>query len=106
MNNPAELLDLAKRVAWFDLPEETLKTPRIFLAYLMTSGTGEDLQTSKKYFSDDAFIDVLDHPPAGVFTHHSWEHWNLIYGRTPAPPLPRRFPDSPDWEKMLFGENE
>lgn len=106
MSYPAELLQVVKRVAWFDPPEETLKRPRIFLAHLMNFGTEEDVKIVKAYFSDAAFKDVLDHPPAGVFTRSSWERWNRFYGRTPVPPLPKRFPESPEMEEMLWGKSK
>jgi hypothetical protein len=106
MSYPPEFLKVVKRVVWFDPPEETLKHPRLFLAHLMNFGTEEDIQVAKKYFSDEAFKDALEHAPPGVFTHRSWERWNVLYGRTPVPPLPKRFPESPDWEVMLWGEQE
>ena len=106
MNYPPEFLKVVKRVVWFDPPEETLKRPRIFLAHLMNFGTEEDIRTTKRYFSDAAFKDALEHAPPGVFTHAAWERWNIFYGRTPVPPLPKRFPESPDLETMLWGERK
>lgn len=106
MTYPPEFLKVVKRVVWFDPPEETLKHPRIFLAHLMTFGTEADIRLAKKYFSDDAFRDALEHSPPGVFTRSSWARWNEFYGRTPVPPLPKRFLDSPDWEAMLWGDRE
>ena len=106
MSYPPELLKVAKRVLWSDPPEETLKRPRIFLAHLMNFGTEEDMQVARKYFSEDAFKDALDHSPPGLFTRNSWERWNSYYGRTPIPPLPKRFPESPDWETVLWGERK
>lgn len=106
MNFPLELLKVAKRVVWFDPPEETLQRPQIFLAHLMNFGTEENVQLARKYFSDDAFRDALDHAPPGLFTRRSWERWNRYYGRTPVPPLPKRFPESPDLEEALWGDHK
>jgi hypothetical protein len=106
MSYPPELLQVAKRVAWFDPPEETLRRPRLFLAHLMNFGTEEDLRIARNSFPEEAFKDVLDHPPAGVFTRTSWERWNRLYGRIPLPPLPKRFPESPDMEEMLWGKSK
>lgn len=106
MNYSPEFLKVVKRVSWFDPPEETLKRPRLFLAHLMNFGTDDDIRIAKRYFSDAAFKDALEHAPPGVFTRSSWERWNIFYGRIPVPPLPKRFPESPDLETMLWGERK
>lgn len=106
MNYPPEFLKVVRRVAWSDPPEETLRRPHIFLAHLMNFGTEDDIREARKYFSDDAFRDALEHSPPGVFTRSAWEHWNRFYGRMPVPPLPKRFPESPELEAMLWGDEE
>ena len=82
-----ELHQVAKRVVWFDAPEQTLQNPRLFLAHLMVYGTIEEIMIAKRHYADGDFISVLNHPPPGVFDPRSWSYWNLIYGRYPAPPL-------------------
>ena len=87
-----ELHQVAKRVVWFDSPEQTLQNPPLFLAHLMVYGTIEEIMIAKRHYADGDFISVLNHPPPGVFDPRSWSYWNLIYGRYPAPPLlPRQF---------------
>ena len=87
-----ELHQVAKRVVWFDSPEQTLQNPSLFLAHLMVYGTIEELIIAKRHYADDDFIEVLNHPPPGVFDARSWSYWNLVYDRYPAPPLGlRRF---------------
>jgi hypothetical protein len=94
MSYPAELCAVAKRVLWFEQPEEALSYPTRFLAYLMTYGTWEEVVTAKKYFADRDFEAVLEDPPAGIFDPRSWTYWNEHYGRTTVPPLPlRRIPE-------------
>lgn len=90
MNYPADLRDVARRVVWFEAPEEGLRYPKRFLAYLMTYGTEEEIGTARKYYSDSDFEAVLDDAPAGIFDRRSWNYWNLRYHRKPVPPLPRR----------------
>lgn len=90
MSYPVDLRGIAKRVVWFEQPEEALSDPQRFLAHLMTYGTWDELLTAKRYFADRDFEAVLDAPPAGIFDERSWTYWNYVYGRTPVPPLPRR----------------
>ncbi len=87
---PTEILAVAKRVLWFEEPEEALSNPRRFLAYLMTYGAWEEVLNAKRYFADRDFQAVLEEPPAGVFDIRSWTYWNRVYQRDVVPPLPER----------------
>jgi hypothetical protein len=62
----------------------------LFLAYLMTYGTLEDIATAMKYYSEADFDLVLKDPPAGIFDPRSWNYWNLRYHHEPVPALPQR----------------
>jgi len=94
MNYSGELKRVAKRVVWFKPPEETLQEPKLFLAYLMTYGTLEDIATAMKYYSDADFDLVLKDPPAGIFDQRSWNYWNLRFHHEPVPrPPQRRLPE-------------
>lgn len=88
--HPDELVAIAKRVVWFESPEESLREPKRFLAYLMTYGTLEEILVTRNYFSDDDFRTALRDAPPGIFDIRSWTYWNLVYGRDPVPPLPQR----------------
>ena len=90
MNYSTEIRAVAKRVLWFEQPEEALSNPRRFLAYLMTYGTVEEVLTAKEYFSERDFEAVLEDPPAGIFDAHSWTYWNRVYKHAEVPPLPQR----------------
>jgi hypothetical protein len=90
MTYAAELRVVAKRVLWFEQPEEALAYPRRFLAYLMTCGTWDEVLTARKYFTDRDFEAVLEDPPAGIFDARSWTYWSHVYGHTSVPPLPQR----------------
>ena len=93
--NCADLLAVAKRVVWFENPEESLRDQNRFLAYLMTYGTLEEVLIVRKYFSDETFASALRNAPPGIFDIRSWTYWNLRYGRDPIPPLPqRRIPET------------
>ena len=85
-----ELLAVSKRIFCFGTPEEALEFRIRFLTYAMTYASDEDIETLKKYFSDDEFKAALDDPAPGIFDQSSWTKWNQRYGRTPIPMLPKR----------------
>jgi hypothetical protein len=84
------LLAVARRVVWFQEPEETLADPVQFLAHVMTYGTIQDLAALEGIIGPEEFAQALAEAPPGVFDARSWAYWHLRYGRQPAPPLPMR----------------
>jgi hypothetical protein len=88
--NP-DLLTVAPRVIWFEPPEQALADPIRFLAYLMTYGTLEDIAVVRRYLDLDDFREALEHAPPGIIDARSWSYWNVVFGRYPAPPMPRRW---------------
>ena len=83
-------LNIARRVIWFEQPEEALADPIRFMAYAMTYARHQDMRVIRRYVSDDGFREELDHAPPGIIDPRSWAYWNLKMGRYPAPPLPKR----------------
>ena len=53
------LLKVARRVIWFEKPEEALADPVHFLAYVMTYGTAEDLKALEGIVGKDELREVL-----------------------------------------------
>lgn len=89
-----ELLRIARKVVWYDAPEETLGDPKTFLAHLMVYGSPADVAVVQRFVSEEEFRRVLEDAPAGVFTAEAWDRWHRHFGMLPIPPLPRRrFPD-------------
>ncbi len=86
---------IAKRIIWFQSPNEALSDPVRFMAYAMTYATHEDMKVLRDYVSDEDFVEALNHAPAGIIDPRSWAYWNSKMGRWPPPPLPRRFVDHP-----------
>jgi hypothetical protein len=85
-------LDIARRIIWFEPPEQALADPIRFMAYAMTYARHEDMRVIRLYVSDDELREALDLAPAGIIDPRSWAYWNSKMGRYPAPPLPvRRF---------------
>jgi hypothetical protein len=87
--NP-DLLGLAPRVIWFEPPEQALAEPIRFLTYVMTYGTLDELAVIRRYVTMDDFREALDHAPPGIMDARSWAYWNVMTGRYPVPPMPRR----------------
>lgn len=85
-----ETAAVARRIIWFEEPEQALADPVRFLAYAMTYATHEDLQVIRRYVTDDDFREALDHAPPGIIDARSWAYWNVRYGRYPVPPAPER----------------
>ena len=91
---PAELLRIARKVVWFDQPEETLRDLKTFLAHLMVYGAPAEVAAVERYIPQEEFRKALEEASAGVFTTEAWQRWHERLGITPVPPLPRRrFPD-------------
>jgi hypothetical protein len=90
---PTELVRIARKVVWYDTPEETLADLKTFLAHLMVYGSAADAEVVQRYISIEEFRKVLEDAPAGVFTAEAWSKWHERFGLE-VPPLPRRrFPD-------------
>jgi hypothetical protein len=90
---PVELLRVARKVVWYDTPEQTLADLKTFLAQLMVYGSSADVAVTKRYVPAEEFRKVLENAPAGVFTQDAWKKWHEDLGM-PVPLLPRRhFPD-------------
>jgi hypothetical protein len=85
-------LDVARRIIWFESPEQALIDPIRFMACAKTHARHQDMRVIRRHVSDDDFLEALDHMPAGIIDPRSWAYWNSKLGRYPAPPLPiRRF---------------
>jgi hypothetical protein len=86
----ADLLKLAPRVLWFEPPERALADAIRFLTYVMTYGTLEELAVIRRYVPIEDFREALEHAPPGIMDERSWAYWNVMTGRYPVPPMPRR----------------
>ena len=86
----ADLLGLAPRIIWFESPERALANPVRFLIYVMTYGTLEELAVVRRYATMADFREALEGAPPGIMDERSWAYWNVMTGRYPVPPMPRR----------------
>jgi len=86
----AELREVAERVVWFEPPDETLRLPVRFLAYVMAQGSVKDIRAARQAFSRDEFLEALQNAPAGIFSPRIWAYWNLMLDCEPPLPIPER----------------
>ncbi len=85
-----DLLAVAPQVIWFEPPEKALADPVRFLAYLMTYGRPDEIAVVRRHLDLEDFREALEHAPPGIFDERSWAYWNVMVGREPVPPMPRR----------------
>lgn len=85
-----EILEIARRVVWFEPPEQALADPIRFMAYAMSHARHEDMKVIRRYVSDEELQEALEHAPPGIIDARSWAYWNNKMGRYPAPPMPAR----------------
>ncbi|HKN10327.1 MAG TPA: hypothetical protein VJ376_12720 [Pseudomonadota bacterium] len=86
----ADLLGVADRVVWFEPPERALDDTIRFLTYVMTYATTEEISVVHRYVELDDFREALEQAPPGIMDERSWAYWNIVTGRYPVPPMPRR----------------
>jgi hypothetical protein len=79
----AELETVARNTVWFKPPADALAQPFHLAAHVLTYGTHEDVNTLRKYISDDGLREAIEHAPPGIFDPRSGAYWNLgsVHGR-------------------------
>ncbi len=65
------LLQVARRVMWFEEPERALADPVQFLAHVMVFGGVEGLKALRGVASKDDYREVLERAPPGIFDARS-----------------------------------
>lgn len=81
---------IARRVVWFEKPQDVLSDPGRFLAYAMTYATPADMKIIRRYISDDDFRALLLQIPPGIVDPRSWAYWHAKMGIYPPPAIPER----------------
>jgi hypothetical protein len=87
-----ETKTLARRVIWFEDPDQSLENAARLVAYAITYGTTEDISILLRHVSDADLRDALERAPPGIIDARSWTYWHLKLGYETVPPMPvRRF---------------
>lgn len=85
-----ELIEVARHVVWFEPPESALSQPIRFMAYLMAYGTEREIGIVRRYVNAPGWREAVEKAPPGILDERSWAYWNIMVGRYPVPPMPRR----------------
>lgn len=96
------LLEIAKRVSWYDDPARLLSNPDRFLAFVMARGRTEDIVEIQRSYPLEALQHAYRNAPPGLFSERAWAYWGLVLLGVPDRPLPRRFVDveTLDWRRL------
>jgi hypothetical protein len=81
---------LARRLVWFEPPEQALADPVRLMAYAFARATHDEMRVIRRYLDDSDFREALENAPPGIIDARSWAYWNSKMGRYPAPPMPVR----------------
>lgn len=90
LKQTAELAAVARRAVWFEPPARAMADTARFAAYVMTYGSFGDMAVLRQQMSDRDLVAALDIAPPGIFDGPSWSYWNIMLGRYPPPPMPKR----------------
>jgi hypothetical protein len=81
---------LARRLVWFEPPEQALADPVRFMAYAFARATHDEMRVIRRYLDDSDVREAWENAPPGIIDARSWAYWNSKMGRYPAPPMPVR----------------
>ena len=66
-----QTLEFARRVIWFEQPEQALSNAIRYMAYAMTYARHEHVRERRLYASDEDIREALGHAPAGTIDPRS-----------------------------------
>lgn len=73
-----ELKNIARRVNWFETPEQVMADTDRFLVYFMQYCIDSDIKIMRKYFSNEQFRHALQNRTPGILDKKSIAYWELI----------------------------
>ncbi len=85
-----ETAALARRLIWFEPPEQALADPVRFLAYALEYARMEDFALLRRHVSEADLRQALAQAPPGIIRPRSWAFWHARFGQYPPPPMPQR----------------
>jgi hypothetical protein len=88
-HDPA-LLSAARRIIWFEKPEEAVADAIRFFAYAVAYGGKADLEVVLRYYTEQDMREALRKAPPGIIPQGKWASWHKRLGFAEVPPMPRR----------------
>jgi hypothetical protein len=82
--------EIARRIVWWQEPEQTLARPLEFAARVMASGSLDEVRDVERSFGRRVLFEALANASPGVFDRRSWNYWLLVLGLERTAPLPAR----------------
>ncbi len=82
-------LALARRLIWFEPPEQALSDATRFLAYAFAYARAHEMDVLREWIDDGQLREALSHAPPGIIDPRSWAYWHLMLDLEPGP-LPQR----------------
>ena len=84
------LIEIARRLVWWQPPERTLGRPADFITRVMASGSLDEVRDIERAFGRRRLRDALRTASSGVFDVRSWNYWLLVLGMDQVTPIPMR----------------
>lgn len=81
---------IARRVVWFEEPQQALADPVRFMAYAFAHATHADMKVLRDLLGEEDLRQALRDAPPGIIDPRSWAFWNSKLGCWPPPPIPQR----------------
>lgn len=77
---PSDLVNLARRIIWFQVPEETITNTDQFLSYVMKDGRIKDFLIMYKYYNNSDLIKAYKSDFGKAIDRKSKDFWALRLG--------------------------
>ena len=74
----AELIQIARRVNWFEPAEQIVADVDRFLTYFMQYCLDTDIPVMRKYYSDEQFRHAFENSSPSILDEKSIAYWKLI----------------------------
>ena len=81
---------IARRLVWWQSPQQTLGRRLDFVGRTMATGSLEDARDIERFFGRRALLEAVAKASPGVFDRRAWNYWLLVLGLDRAIPLPVR----------------
>ena len=89
-------LALARRLVWFEPPEQALSDATRFLAYAFAYARAYEMDALREWVDDTQLRTALRDAPPGIIDPRSWAYWHLMLDLAPGPQPQRVLPQVVD----------